>query len=223
LRPVMSGVYLEMSEDEVSFVATDAHKLVKYSRTDIESEIQASIILPTKPLNQIKSILLTDEVEVSIKFNEKNAFFAFKNISLVCKLIAGKYPNYTAVIPVDNPSKLQIERMPLLNAIRRVSIFANQSTHQIRFKLSGKTLELTAEDIDYSNEAYERLNCNFQGEDLEIGFNSKFLQEMLNNMDSGEIIIEMSQPNRAGILLPTESDNEKEKILMLVMPVMLNN
>ena len=223
LRPVMAGVYLEMSDDKTSFVATDAHKLVRYTRTDIKSEGLSSIILPTKPLHQIKNILGSQEVDVKIEYNAKNAFFAFGNVTLICKLIEGKYPNYTAVIPLDNPNKLQIERAPLLNAIKRVSIYANQSTHQIRFKITGKELVLSAEDIDYSNEARERLNCNFEGDDLEIGFNSKFMQEMLSNITSKEIIIEMSQPNRAGLILPVENENENEDILMLVMPVMLNN
>lgn len=223
LRPVMAGVYLEMSDEKTSFVATDAHKLVRYTRTDIKSEGLSSIILPTKPLHQIKNLLGSQEVDVKIEYNAKNAFFAFGNVTLICKLIEGKYPNYSAVIPMDNPNKLQIERAPLLNAIKRVSIYANQSTHQIRFRISGKELVLSAEDIDYSNEARERLNCNYEGEDLEIGFNSKFLQEMLSNISAKEIIIEMSQPNRAGLILPVDNENENEDILMLVMPVMLNN
>jgi len=223
LRPVMSGVYLELSEDKVSFVATDAHKLVRYTRLDIKSEIETAIIMPTKPLNQLRHILTLNDTDVKIDYNDKNAFFTFENVHLICKLIEGKYPNYTAVIPTENPNKLQIERAPLLNSIRRVSIFANQSTHQVRFKISGKELILSAEDIDYSNEARERLNCNFEGEDMEIGFNSKFLQEMLNNTDTDEVIIEMSQPNRAGLLIPIDEENKDEDILMLVMPVMLNN
>jgi DNA polymerase-3 subunit beta len=223
LRPVMSGVYLELSEDKVSFVATDAHKLVRYTRLDIKSDVETAIILPTKPLNQLKHILTLNDSDVKIEYNEKNAFFTFDNIHLICKLIEGKYPNYTAVIPTENPNKLQIERAPLLNSLRRVSIFANQSTHQVRFKLSGKELVLSSEDIDYSNEARERLNCNFEGEDMEIGFNSKFLQEMLNNTDAEEVIMEMSQPNRAGLLIPIDEENKNEEILMLVMPVMLNN
>ena len=223
LRPVMSGVYLELSEDKISFVATDAHKLVRYTRLDIKSDVETSIILPTKPLSQLKHILTVNDSDAKIEYNEKNAFFTFDNIHLICKLIEGKYPNYTAVIPTENPNKLQIERAPLLNSLRRVSLFANQSTHQVRFKISGKELVLSSEDIDYSNEARERLNCNFEGEDLEIGFNSKFLQEMLNNTDAEEVIMEMSQPNRAGLLIPIDEENKDEEILMLVMPVMLNN
>ncbi len=223
LREQMSGVYLELSEDKISFVATDAHKLVKYTRFDVKSDVETAIILPTKPLSQLKYILTLHDVDVKIEYTESNAFFTFENIHLICKLIEGKYPNYNAVIPTENPNKLQIERAPLLNSIRRVSIFANQSTHQIRFKITGKELVLSAEDIDYSNEARERLNCNFEGEDMEIGFNSKFFQEMLNNTDSDEIIIEMSQSNRAGLLTPIDDENKDMDILMLVMPVMLNN
>ncbi len=223
LRPVMSGVLLELTDERVSFVATDAHKLVRYSRLDVKSDVTTSIILPTKPLNQLKNILTQNDTEVKIEYTEKNAFFSFGNIHLICKLISGKYPNYTAVIPTENPNKLHIERLPLLTAIKRVSIFANQSTNQIRFNITGKQLELSAEDIDYSNEAHERLNCNFEGEDMEIGFNSKFLQEMLNNTDAEEIIIEMSQANRAGLIIPVEDGNKDEDILMLIMPVILNN
>lgn len=224
LRPVMSGVLMEMEEEELSFVATDAHKLVRFSRNDIKPGRNESIILPTKPLNQIKSILMHEEGNVKVEYNEKNAFFGFGNVQLLCKLIVGKYPNYRAVIPAENPNKLQIQRTLLLNTIRRVSLFANQSTHQIRFKISGQQLELSAEDIDFSNEAVETVICNYDGEDLEIGFNSKFIQEMLSNIPTDEVLMEMSQPNRAGLIHPIRTDEDKtENILMLVMPVMLNS
>jgi len=222
LRPVMSGINFELSPENVTFVATDAHKLVRYKRLDAKSESVASFILPKKPLNQLKNILSLEDFAVKLEYNETNAFFSFNNVDLVCRIIEGKYPNYEAVIPPENPNVLTIERIPLLNSIRRVAIFANQSTHQVRFKLSGKELVLSAEDIDYMNEARERLTCNFKGQDMEIGFNSRFLQEMLNNIDNDEVRIEMSEPNRAGILLPVDNENKDEDILMLVMPVMLN-
>jgi len=221
LRPVMSGVFCELTPDDITFVATDAHKLVRYRRTDAKAEVSASFILPKKPLNQIKNIFVGD-TPITIDYNQTNAFFSFGNVNMVCRLIDGRYPNYDAVIPTNNPNTLTIDRLSLLNSIRRVAIFANQSTHQVRFKISGKELTLSAEDIDYSNEAKERLTCNYEGEDIEIGFNSKFLQEMLNNMDSDEVKFEMSAPNRAGLILPVEKDVEGEDILMLVMPVMLN-
>ena len=222
LRMVLSGVFCELSPDDVTFVATDAHKLVKYKRTDLKTEDSASFILPKKPLNLLKSILSSQEVQVTIEYNKTNAFFSFGNIHLICRLIDGKYPNYDAVIPKENPNRLTIDRHALLTAIRRVAIFANQSTHQIRFKVSGQELILSAEDIDFSNEAKERLSCSYSGEDMEIGFNSKFLLEMLNNIDTEEISLEMSAPNRAGILTPLNNANKDEDILMLVMPVMLN-
>lgn len=222
LRPVMSGVFCEMSSDETIFVATDAHKLVRYKRTDIKAERSSAFILPKKPINQLKNILSYDDVPVKIEYNETNAFFSFGNVDLSCRLIEGKYPNYEAVIPTENPNVLTISRSSLLNSIRRVAIFANQSTHQVRFKISGKELLLSSEDIDFANEAKERLTCNYEGDDIEIGFNSKFLMEMLNNIDCDDIKIEMSAANRAGIVLPADDGNENEEILMLVMPVMLN-
>ncbi len=222
LRPVMSGVFCEFTPDDLTFVATDAHKLVRYKRTDARAENSASFILPKKPLSQLRVILPEDESLVKLEYNQTNAFFSFGNVNLICRLIEGKYPNYEAVIPTNNPNTLTIDRHLLLNTIKRVSIFANQSTHQIRFKISGKELVLSAEDIDIANEAKERLTCNFEGEDIEIGFNSRFILDMLTNLDSEEIKIEMSAPNRAGIILPVEDGNENEDILMLVMPVMLN-
>jgi DNA polymerase-3 subunit beta len=165
--------------------------------------------------------ILPEDAEVNIDYNQTNAAFSFENVNLVCRLIDGKYPNYEAVIPKDNPNVLSIDRAPFISAIRRVALYANQSTNQVRLKIGGQELTLSAEDIDYANEAKERLACNFDGEDMEIGFNSKFLLDMLNNLDSEMIKIEMSAPNRAGILMPVD-DNKEEDILMLVMPVMLN-
>ena len=226
LRAVLSGVFCELTPDDFTFVATDAHKLVKYRRTDAKSSESASFILPKKPLNQLKNILGLQEGIVTLEYNQTNASFTFKNdnldVNLICRLVDGKYPNYEAVIPTENPNRLTIDRMSLLNAIRRVAIFANQSTHQIRFKISGKELNLSAEDIDFSNEGKERLTCTYDGDDIEIGFNSKFLLEMLNNIDHDEILLEMSAPNRAGILTPVDNENKDEDILMLVMPVMLS-
>lgn len=224
MRPVMTGVYLEMAPEKTSFVSTDAHKLVRYSRMDIDVEEEDAVIIPTKPLNQIKNLLGAEDQQVKVIYNPKNAFFAFGRVNLICKLIEGKYPNYTAVIPLDNPNKLQIERLTLVNAIRRVSIYANQSTHQLRFSIKGRSLVLSAEDVDYSNEATETLNCNYDGEDMDIGFNSKFLHEMLSNLHSPEVLFEMSQPNRAALIKPiSEKEDKDEDILMLIMPLMLGD
>ena len=176
-----------------------------------------------KPLNLLKSILAGSEEEVTIEYNESNAKFIFDSTEMVCRLIDGKYPNYEAVIPKENPNKLRIERNQFLNSVRRVSIFSNKTTHQIRLKIAGAELNVSAEDIDYSNKAEERLTCDYQGDDMQIGFNSRFLTEMINNLNSDEVSLEMSLPNRAGILTPVDGLDEGEIITMLVMPVMLNN
>ncbi|MDY0077691.1 MAG: DNA polymerase III subunit beta [Bacteroidales bacterium] len=223
LRPVMSGVLIELSEEYMTMVATDAHKLVRYRRMDVKSDQAASFILPKKPINQLKNILSgKTDAQVKLAFNPKNAAFSFENVRLVCRLIEGKYPNYEAVIPTTNPNKLTIDRLSLLNSIRRVAIFSNKATHQVRFKMTGQELMLSAEDLDYYNEAKERLVCSFEGDDMEIGFNSRFFQEMLNNMDTDTVQLEMSAPNRAGIMVPIDNENKEEDILMLIMPVMLN-
>ncbi|NER11823.1 DNA polymerase III subunit beta [Leptobacterium flavescens] len=223
LRPVMSGVFFQFSQEGLTFVSTDAHKLVKYQRNDLEASQVAEFIMPKKPLNLLKGILAGSETEVTIEYNESNAKFSFENTELICRLIDGKYPNYEAVIPKENPNKLSIDRTQFLNSVRRVSIFSNKTTHQIRLKIAGAELNISAEDIDYSNKAEERLSCDYQGDDMQIGFNSRFLTEMLNNLNSDEVSLEMSLPNRAGILMPVDGLDEGEQITMLVMPVMLNN
>ena len=222
LRPVMSGVFFQFSPDNLTFVATDAHKLVKYTRTDVSADEVAEFIMPKKPLNILKGILGSADSDVTIEYNQSNAKFIFNNVVLECRLIDGKYPNYDAVIPKENPNKLTVDRASFLNSARRVSIFSSKTTHQIRLKMAGTELNISAEDIDYSNKADERLNCDYQGDDMQIGFNSRFLTEMLSNLDSSEILIEMSLPNRAGILTPIDGNEEGEQVTMLVMPVMLN-
>ncbi|MCT8341144.1 DNA polymerase III subunit beta [Flavobacteriaceae bacterium TK19130] len=223
LRPVMSGVFFQFGSDNLTFVATDAHKLVKYTREDVTAAQTAEFIMPKKPLNLLKSILAGSEEELTIDYNDSNAKFTFDNIEMVCRLIDGKYPNYEAVIPKENPNKLTIERNQFLNSVRRVSIFSNKTTHQIRLKIAGAELNISAEDVDYSNKAEERLTCDYQGDDIQIGFNSRFLTEMLNNLTSDQVALEMSLPNRAGILTPNDGLDEGEHVTMLVMPVMLNN
>jgi len=223
LRPVMSGVFFQFSTDNLTFVATDAHKLVKYTREDIFASQNAEFIMPKKPLTLLKGILSASDESVTIEYNDSNAKFTFENIELICRLIDGKYPNYEAVIPKENPNKLSIERTQFLNSVKRVSIFSNKTTHQIRLKIAGAELNISAEDIDYSNKAEERLTCDYQGNDMQIGFNSRFLTEMLNNLNASEVQLEMSMPNRAGILTPVDGLDEGEYVTMLVMPVMLNS
>ena len=222
LRPVMSGVFCDLSSEQTTFVATDAHKLVRHSRTDVKSDKTDSFILPKKPLTILKNNI-GEDAEVKLEFNDTNALFSFENIIIICRLVDGKYPNYEAVIPKENPNKLTIETAELLSSIKRVSIYANKTTHQIRFKIAGSELQITSEDLDFANKAEERLSCQYKGEDMEIGFNSKFVIEMLNNIGAKEVSIEMSAPNRAGIILPLDGLEEGENTLMLVMPVMLNN
>lgn len=223
LRPVMSGVFFQFSSQNLTFVATDAHKLVKYTRTDVTADKTAEFIMPKKPLNLLKGVLGGGDEEVTIEYNDANAKFTFDNFVLVCRLIDGKYPNYEAVIPKENPNKLTVDRASFLNSVRRVSIFSSKTTHQIRLKMAGTELNISAEDLDFSNKADERLSCDYQGDDMQIGFNSRFLSEMLSNLNSDEVLIEMSLPNRAGILTPIDGTDEGEQITMLVMPVMLNN
>ena len=223
LRPVMSGVFFQFSTESLTFVATDAHKLVKYSRTDVTANETAEFIMPKKPLNLLKGILAGSDDDVTIEYNDSNAKFSFENSVVICRLIDGKYPNYEAVIPKENPNHLTISRNQFLNSVRRVSIFSNKTTHQIRLKIAGAELNISAEDIDYSNKAEERLTCDYQGDDMQIGFNSRFLSEMLSNLNADDVQLEMSMPNRAGILTPIDGLDEGETVTMLVMPVMLNS
>lgn len=223
LRPIMSGIYFDFKEDGLTFVATDAHKLVRYRRSDAKASTASNFVVPKKPLNLLKSILSSSTEDVAITYNENNAHFNLGDSTVICRLIDGNYPNYEAVIPKENPNKLVISRSALQNSIKRVSIFANKTTHQVRLKIAGNELSIFAEDLDFSNEAQEKLSCQYTGEDMEIGFNSRFLNEMLNNLDSDEVEIELSAPSRAGILLPVNKDIEEEDMLMLVMPVMLNS
>jgi len=223
LRPVMSGVFFQLSPENLIFVATDAHKLVKYIRKDVSASEVAEFIMPKKPLTLLKNILSGNDEDVVIEYNDTNAKFTFGNSTLICRLIDGKYPNYEAVIPKENPNKLTLDRNSFYNSVRRVSIFSSKTTHQIRLKMAGTELKISAEDLDFSNKADERLLCSYEGDDMQIGFNSRFLLEMLNHLNSNDILLEMSLPNRAGILTPIDGLEEGEEITMLVMPVMLSN
>jgi DNA polymerase-3 subunit beta len=222
LRLALTGVYVQLASDSATFVATDANRLVKVERKDINPGVESNFILPKKALNLLKANLPHDETEVKIDFNESNAFFSFGDIHLICRLIDEKYPDYRAVIPADNPNTLAISRQEFLNSVKRISIFANKTTNQINIKITGSELTISAEDIDLSNEAVERLGCDYNGEDMEIGFNSKLLIEMLQNLATPDIKIELSTPSRAGIILPS-SNEENEDLLMLIMPMMISS
>lgn len=222
LRPAMTGVYVNLSETNTTFVATDSHRLIRYRRVDVAADQGHTMIIPRKALTLLKTTLPSENTNVNMEFNASNAFFNFNNIKMICRLIDERFPDYENVIPVDNNNTIGINKEELLSSLRRIAIYANKTTHQVRLKVTGSELMISAEDLDFSNEANERLSCEHDGEDIEIGFNAKFLIEMLNNLDTDELSLKLSAPNRAGIILPKEKD-DNEDILMLVMPVMLNN
>ncbi len=219
LRPVMTGVLFQFKEDETNFVSTDSHRLVVYKRTDLMNAEPIEFIMPKKPLSIFKNILSNSTDEVKIEFNDNMAKFTFGNNVWICRLIDGKYPNYSAVIPKENPNVLTINRNLLLSSIRRASIMSNKSTNQVRFKLSGNVLHLHAEDTEFANKADMQIPCEYNGEDINIGFSSKFLTEMLSVLSSDDITMKMSQPNRPGIIEPVDGLEDQENILMLSMPV----
>lgn len=222
LRPAMTGVYIKLDETNTTFVATDSHRLIRYRRVDVVSDMAHSMIIPRKALTLLKSTLPSELTNVNLEFNASNAFFNFNQVKMICRLIDERFPDYENVIPLDNNNNVVVKKDALLSSLKRIAIYANKTTHQVRLKITGSELMISAEDLDFSNEANERLSCEHDGEDLEIGFNAKFLLEMLSNIDSDEITLRLSAPNRAGIITPNEKD-EEEDILMLVMPVMLSN
>ena len=222
LRPVMSGVFFQISSDLSCFVATDAHKLVKYERKDVKSDESIEFIVPNKPLNILKNILQDQKSKTDVLYNKTNAIFNFSNFKLVCRLIDGKYPNYDAVIPKENPNVLEVDRNQFLQAAKRSSIFSSKSTNQVKLEIKGNKLVIKAEDIDFNNKSEETLDCSYNGSDISIGFNSKFIVEMLSNLSSDSIKLELSSPSRAGIISPSLSNDDNENIIMLVMPIMLN-
>ncbi|MBI5219661.1 MAG: DNA polymerase III subunit beta [Bacteroidia bacterium] len=222
LRPVMNGIFIEYTPDNITFVATDAHKLVRYKRLDSKAETNASFILPKKPAGLLKNILGKKEGDVAVEFDDKNAVFKFASFRLICRLVEGNYPNYNSVIPSESPNQLTIDRVEFYNALKRVSVFSNPASNLVKLQIAANQLTISAQDIDFSISAYERLNCQFEGAEMEIGFKSVFLLDILSNLSSTEVRLELSDASRSGILLPAEKD-EKEDVLMLLMPMMINN
>lgn len=222
LRPAMTGVYVKLEETNATFVATDSHRLIRYRRVDVAADMGHAMIIPRKALTLLKATLPSELTNVNVEFNASNAFFNFNNVKMICRLIDERFPDYENVIPLDNNNAIVVKKDEILSSLKRISIYANKTTHQVRLKITGSELMISAEDLDFSNEANERLACEHDGEDIEIGFNAKFLVEMLGNIDSDEITLKLSAPNKAGIITPNEKE-EEEDILMLVMPVMLNN
>jgi DNA polymerase-3 subunit beta len=221
LRPVMNGIYVELTPDYMSFVASDAHKLVRYRRMDAKAEFESSFILPKKPAGLLKNLLPKEEFDVKVEFDDKNAFFVLSNYKLICRLVEGNYPSYNSVIPTNNPNKMIIDRLNIFNTVKRVSVFSNAASNLIKLNINENQLIVSAQDIDFSISAVERLNCEYEGEEIEIGFKSTFLQEILSNISTSDVKVEMSDPTRAGLLLPAENE-EDEDMLMLLMPMMIN-
>lgn len=221
LRPAMTGVFFELDKKSITFVATDAHRLVRYRKTDVSCPQKDSFIVPKKPLNLLKSALPDNEDELKISYNSNHLFVDHGTTELVCRLIDARFPDYKVVIPTENPYKMTVSRADFQNALRRVSVFSNKSTNQVALTISGAELQLAAQDVDFSFEGNERMSCRYEGEDIQIAFNAKFLIELLSATGSNEVIMELSTPTKAGILLPVDKD-ENEDQLMLAMPLMLN-
>jgi DNA polymerase-3 subunit beta len=221
LRPAMTGVFFELNPDAIQFVATDAHRLVRYRRTEVNCPKQDSFIVPRKPLNLLKAAIPSNEDEITISYNSNHLFVKHGTTRMSCRLIDARFPDYKVVIPADNPYKMVVPKSEFQSALRRVSVFSNKSTNQVALNISGSELQLAAQDVDFSFEGTERMKCQYDGEDITIAFNARFLIEMLNAADSDDIRLELSTPTKAGIIKPTELD-ENEELLMLVMPLMLN-
>jgi DNA polymerase-3 subunit beta len=221
LRPAMTGVFFELENNAIQFVATDAHRLVRYKRSDVSCPKQDSFIVPRKPLNLLKAAIPNTDEQITVNYNSNHLFVKHGTTQMSCRLIDARFPDYKVVIPADNPYKLTVNKNEFQSALRRVSIFSNKSTNQVALSISGSELSLAAQDVDFSFEGTERMKCRYNGEDLTIAFNARFLIEMLNAADSDEVRIELATPTKAGILKPSEQD-EGEDLLMLVMPLMLN-
>jgi DNA polymerase III subunit beta len=221
LRLAMTGVLMQVDFTKMHFVATDAHKLVKYTIGNLSTDITRSLIIPKKGLNLVKNALVED-TDVTISFNKTNVYFSFDQTKIIIRLIDAKYPEYNAVIPVDNPFEATINRKDFQNSLKRIAIYANKSTNQVILNLTDKSLTISAQDLDFSNEATEQMSCSFNGEAMTMGYNAKFLGEMLSVLESDEIKLQLSTPSRAGIIIPSEEENG-EQLLMLVMPVMMGN
>lgn len=222
LRPVMSCIFIQFNENGVTFVASDTHKLVKYTNSSVNTGSQASFILPKKPANMLKSVLGKGEQEIKLQFDDKNAYFQLSEYEMICRLQEGQYPNYEAVIPTNNPNRLTISRADFATVLKRVSVFSS-SSNLIKLDIKADQVTVTAQDIDFSISAYEKINAQYEGEDMLIGFKSAFLVDILNAMNTENVVLQMSDPSRAGVIVPLEKESEQEDELMLLMPMMIND
>lgn len=222
LRPVMNGIYFDITTEDITLVASDGHKLVRNKTYAAHEEEKAAFILPKKPANLLKNLLPKEQGDVQIGFDDRNATFTLENYRMVCRLIEGRYPNYNSVIPQNNPHKAIIDRASFISALRRVSVFSSQASSLIKLSLSENMMKISAQDIDFSTSAEESLICQYDGNAMSIGFKSSFLIDILNNIASQNVIIELADPSRAGVVVPEEQE-ENEDLLMLLMPMMLND
>jgi len=226
LRPVMNGIFFDITAENLTLVATDAHKLVRYktkqTSASLTEEETVNFILPKKPATMLKNILPKESGEVEIRFDNKNAHFKLANYTMICRQVEGRFPNYNGVIPKNNPFKIIIDRVTLLNALKRVSVFANQASNLVKLAINANQIHISAQDIDFSISAEETISCQFEGDPIKIGFKSSFLIEILGNINAADIVLELSDASRAGLILPFEND-ENEEILMLLMPMLLND
>ena len=222
LRPVMNGIYFDLTPECLAIVASDGHKLVRNKILNIHSDQPASFILPKKPASLLKTLLSKDGEDVIIRFDERNALIDYTDGEITCRLIEGRYPNYNSVIPQSNPNQLTVDRLGLLAALRRVQPFSSDSSNLIRFHVEGGTLQLDAEDYDFSKTATERMACQYEGQPMSIGFKGSSFIEILGNFDCPEVLIQLADPSRAGLVLPTEQ-TENQDVLMLMMPMLIND
>jgi len=222
LRPAMTGVFFELTKSGIQFVATDAHRLVRYKRTDAKASKDDSFIVPKKPLNVLKNALPDNDDELTVSYNSNHLFVNHGEIQMVCRLIDARFPDYKVVIPAQNPYHLIIGKTDFQNALKRVSVFSNKSTNQVALSITANELQMAAQDVDFSFEGNERMACQYTGEEMKIAFNAKFLIEMLSAADSNDVRVELSTSSKAGLIIPTEQA-DGEDLLMLVMPLMINN
>ena len=218
----MNGVYFDITTEDITMVASDGHKLVKNRTTAVKGNERAAFILPKKPATLVKNLLPKENGSVTIEFDDRNAVLTLENYRMVCRLIEGRYPNYNSVIPQNNPHKVTIDRQQLISALRRVSVFSSQASSLIKLRLQNNQIVISAQDIDFSTSAEESLTCQYDGNPMSIGFKSTFLIDILNNISATEVVIELADPSRAVVIVPVEQE-ENEDLLMLLMPMMLND
>ena len=218
----MNGIFFDIAADKVTMVATDAHRLVRYSNTAVQSGEASSFILPKKPAGLLKNVLAKEEGDVKVLFGAKNARFEFGSTLVVCRQIEGRFPNYNAVIPQSNQNVVTVDRQTLINACKRVAVFANNGTAQLRLALSENQIKISAQDIDFSTSAEEIISCEYAGTPMAIGFKAPFLIDLLNSIESADVQLKLADPARAGLILPAENA-ENEDVLMLLMPMLLND